>query len=447
MEALLFLILAEATHARIRDLDLRIILQRGLTDGQRAVLQGTWQQAVATLTSPTSAHAAVASQTESAVTVRAPVLFIEGGTAPVVFTNTLNLPGASPRSGAGHRSDTPLAVTIDVGEAISDLTVRYEGDIVYGSTIRLAWRIIAQHLIRKPRLQKLLFSPEAAAALDEARSDERLFRTGLNMVLLREQAEISDRLARHAPDPDVIRLRQIIALKFGALAFHTGTILGAAAKHGIAPDLADQLREGGISVHWGGNGSQLASWLDFGNYETNGIAAQLLNNLLYVSLSDAGATPDVQILPQAKSPTIKYEVIGTPAVYTGRRYGDRSAEHLRSGSGVISGETISLSIGEWVDFLDPITLGDLFEGDQTLFQKSSVQRLKRFVDLFNKLGVKLDLLDADSRIPDDDATMLSIAQRAREHYVQMQDRKESDRVVEPVFIVEVRTLIRRHGDG
>ncbi|MEL7361443.1 MAG: hypothetical protein AAFN13_05175, partial [Bacteroidota bacterium] len=449
LEALLFLILAEATHARIRTLDLRCTYPKAFSSGQLTVLQNEWDKTLRALTDSDSAHAAVAPVRGQSVTISDPSHYSEGRMATVFFSS------ASAIADARQRANTSRAMCVDVGGGTADLALLYDGDIVYDSSIRLAGKDVAKFLIRKPRLRERLFTEGGEAALRAAEDNEHLFGARLNGVLRREHARIPDELTRHAADPDVRRLRQIIALKFGALAFHSGTILGAAAKHQVAPELASRLLEGGISVHWGGNGSQLASWIDFGKYRPDGLAGTLLNNLLYFSLRDAEATPNDRMLMQAQSPRPKSEAAGGVAVYDGVGGGPSIAtsstiiieDETGPGAsasrieGVICGENITLAGGREVDFLDPITLSDLFDGDRTRFENSSGDRLKRFVDLFNKLGTKLDLLDADSRIPDDDATMLSIAQRAREHYVQMQDKRESARSVEPVFIIEVRTLI------
>lgn len=449
LESLLLLILAEATRARIRDLDLRCTYPKVFSSGQLAVLEGEWGRTLQTLTGSVSEHAVVAPVNGQAVTVGGPTHYSEGRMATVFFSS------ASAIADAKQRANTSRAMCMDVGGGTADLALLFDGDIVYDSSIHLAGKDIAAFLIRKPKLRALLFTEEGASALDAAQGNQKLFGARLNGVLRRENARIPDELNRNAANPDVSRLRQIIALKFGALAFHAGTILGAAARHGIAPGLAAQLKEGGISVHWGGNGSQFASWIDFGKYRPDGLAGKLLNGLLFYSLQDAEAVPNGRMLLQAQSPRHKHEAGGGVAVYAGvgganqrgpnpdfmlddEVGGDGAAALI---DGVICGENITLTNGREVDFLDPITLADLFDGDRTRFEKSSGERLKRFVDLFNKLGTKFDLLDADSRIPDDDATLLSVAQRAREHYVQMQDRKESDRSVEPVFIIEVRTLI------
>jgi uncharacterized protein (UPF0128 family) len=89
-----------------------------------------------------------------------------------------------------------------------------------------------------------------------------------------------------------------------------------------------------------------------------------------------------------------------------------------------------------------VNLATLFDGDKTRFARSSGDRLRRFVDLFNRLGAQFDLITADTKIPDNDATITAITEKAQDRYVQMQDRKESQRSVEPVFITEVRELMR-----
>lgn len=432
LESLLLLILAEATRANIRHLDLRCTYPKVFSREQKRVLQNEWNMTLNTLTDPASEHIAVAPVDGLAVTVNGPAHYTEGRMAAEFFSSPSAIVNIN------HRAKKANAICVDVGGGTADLALLFDEDIVYDSSIHLAGKDIAAFLIRKPRLCTLLFSKEGAAALDAAREHERLFGARLNGVLRRENADIPKQLNRNSADRDVRRLRQIIALKFGALAFHTGTILGAAARHGVAPGLTDRLREGGISVHWGGNGSKLASWVDFGKFQPDGLMGEMMNDLLFDSLHDAEATPNKRLLVQAQSPRPKEEAAGGVAVYPVER--ERGGTVARI-DGVICGETITLTDGREVDFLDSITLADLFDGDKTRFEKSSGERLKRFVSLFNKSGTDSGLLDADSRIPDDGDTMISVEQRARDHYVQMQNREESERSVEPVFIIEVRTLI------
>ena len=449
LEPVLLLILMEATRGRVRSIDLRCTYPRAFSSDQRQVLEGEWDRTLKALTDPDSPDAAVVGDPNQTVTVSSPSHHSEGKMAGVYFSS------ASAIKDARQRANTARAICVDVGGGTSDLALLYDGDIVYDSSIRIAGGDIADYIARRPKLRTALFSGEAEAALAEVQTDQRRFGARLNGVLRRENGLIPDQLNRNANNADVGQLRRLIALKFGALAFHVGTVLGAAERHGVAPGLAAKLRDGGISVHWGGNGGQLATWIDYGHYRPDGLAAKMLNGLLYYALDDAQATPNVGLLLQAQSPSPKGEAVKGVAVYEGR--GDAPAGpgadillddepggdgQARTLDGVICGETITLTDGTEVAFTDPISLQTLFDGDRTTFQASSGDRLRRFIDLFNRLGTKFDLVTADTRIPDDDATITKIVELAQGKYIEMQDRKEASRAVEPVFVTEVRELMR-----
>lgn len=452
LESILLLILMEVTRNRVKSVDLRYTYPKAFSKGEVDVLEGEWERTLQALTTPGSPVAAVGAVPNQTVSVSDPSHESEGHMVGIYFSSK------SAIEDDRQLAKTSRAVCVDVGGGTTDLALLYdgpgEGPIVYDSSIKMAGRDIAEYIARRPQLREVLFTDEAEAALRDAQTDRKLFSARLNGILRREADRIPDQLNRQATNPGVVRLRQLIALKFGALAFHVGTVLGAAERHGVAPGLTQKLKEGGISIHWGGNGGQLARWIDFGRYRPDGLAAKILNGLLYYALKDAEATPNVSMLLQAQSPSPKGEAVKGVAVYEGvggTTRGDNSDVILDdepggdgaapSVDGVICGETITLTDGTEVGFLDPITLSTLFDGDRTRFARSSGDRLRRFVDLFNRLGAKFDLITADTKMPDDDATIMAITEKAQDHYVQMQDRKETQRSVEPVFITEVRELM------
>lgn len=448
LESLLLLILAETTRRGIETVRLRCTFPKAFSDGQLTVLKGEWSRTLDALVDPDNPNALIASVRGQSVSVSDPEHHSEGRMAGVYFADR------SAISDARQRANPEKAVCIDVGGGTSDLALIYDGEIVYDSSIRMAGRDVAEFIAARPRLREALFSTAAQDALQDAVGNDKLFGARINEILRTEKGEIPDRLNRASSNAEVVQLRQLIALKFGALAFHVGTVIGAASRLGVAPELAERLKAGGISVHWGGNGGQLATWIDFGNYRADGLAAQVLNGLMYFAMADAELAPNGHLLLQMQSPRPKGEASQGVTVFNGTTstgsgpapafmdIGEPGGNDAPlTIDGVISGETLTLIDGSTVGFLDPITLGTLFRGDDLLLKQSSGDRLRRFVDLFNKLGAKFDLITADTRIPDDEPTITRITEAARGHYVEMQSRREADRAIEPVFITEVRELI------
>ncbi|MGI9089889.1 MAG: hypothetical protein ACR2GG_02160, partial [Gemmatimonadaceae bacterium] len=82
----------------------------------------------------------------------------------------------------------------------------------------------------------------------------------------------------------------------------------------------------------------------------------------------------------------------------------------------------------------------LFAGDRSTIKRITLNRLTRFIQIFNHFGVQFGLLDAGEAI--DIARMApDIEKRVRAHYVSLERFPAGKRTIEPVFIVEIRTLL------
>ncbi len=463
LEPLLLLLLAEATRNRIATLRLRCTYPKAFTLGMQQVFRNEWDETVRALidaphtpADEQNPQAAVRPVANQSVSVLGPDFYSEGKMAGHFFAHVV----------AASKADAAKAICIDVGGGTSDIALIYDGGkIVFDSSVRMAGGTVSDLLAKRPPLRKALFSQAAQDTLTEALSNPvrapKLFSATLNEVLRAERGEIPGRLNKGYQDPEVIRLRQMIALQFGALAFYAGTIIGAVGRHGVATNLASLVREGGISLHWGGNAGQLVTWIDHGRYSPDGLAAQFLNGLVHYALIDAETPAGGGLLQQAQSPAPKSEsAYGAPhfngspdtmgivknagVAYVLADEPDGAPSEARI-EGVIAGENFTLlGTAEPVGFRDVISDGVMFTPDgSTRFDKSSGDRIRRFIDLYNRLGNQLGLVTAATKAPDDAVTMQQITGAVRSRYQSMQGWSEEKRSVEPVFITEVRELIDR----
>lgn len=454
LESLFFLLMLRVTKNRYYTVHLRCTYPKSFSLSEKQTLQREYKDVFERIVGD-SEHAILAAEQDGRPDMRHPKFLNEGFAAAKYFS--------SDDVDARYRAERQRSVGVDVGGGTSDIALIYRENIVYDTSVRLAGGQIARYVQARPRLQETLFSKEAAAALRAAGTNRELFGAIFNLVLRREDAEIRRRLVDYGQGGEVLPLRHLIALQFGAVAFYVGTVLAAAARSGLAPELGAELDERGISVHWGGNASRLLGWVDLGEFSPGGMAASLLNALLHFSLHDYELPNRLPGLMQVLSHAPKAEAAGggvvsnvveeaqeatlggggASSIQLDDLYATRPGEDRPKAAslGIVSGETLLLSDGTPVGPLDEITPSLLFTANATRLQSVSGERFTRFVQLFNALGERVGLLNASTRMPADESTRLHVTGKAKDDYVKMQSLPEGERYVEPVFIAEARHLI------
>lgn len=348
------------------------------------------------------------------------------------------------------------AICIDVGGGTSDISIWLEDNIVFDASLLLAGRQLSVLIQKYNKITELLFSDKASIALDECRSDPARFSARLNIILKKEEEEIAKLLVRYANDKNIKWLRQIIALEFSALAYYTGRICFAKSK--ILPDLRERISDS-IRIHWGGNAAKLINWIDLGKYDKDGIASKILNALFYNGLDDKEQPIKPNAIGQLQSPGHKSEASGGLVVILHEKkkrhlqkvvpdfgvpgineynYNEDDAEQS---NGMIYGESIELRDGSQLNYGDIIHQNDLFSEDKTTFKSTSLQELKKFVDIFNFFGIKFGLFTQDNKIRLTDDWQRTIRDQVRAAFVEMAPKESENRIIEPVFILEVKLLL------
>jgi hypothetical protein len=217
----------------------------------------------------------------------------------------------------------------------------------------------------------------------------------------------------------------------------------------LGTNIIDKLRDR-ISLHWGGNGAKFLSWITFGKFEKEGTAVKLLNSIfqqaVLSSLSEEiPALYEIdRNITQFQSPNPKDEA-SNGAVHILWETKEE-VTHIETSEtqtdDIICGESIVLSDGRELNSLDLINKTTLFKGNTTLFKETKLTKLEEFVKLFNELCSRFGMISAEEKIQLDDKIKTILKLETHSNFKNMERMPDAKRVVEPVFITEVKTLIK-----
>lgn len=466
LKNLLFLILIEVVRRNAANVVFAYSWPKAFSDETMVYFRQTWESVYEELVLKEGrvVNAKSLESTGNTITIDPPTLNAsEGIAAGEFFASKLN-PVASSRLRIA-------SVCLDVGGGTTDISVWWNNKIIEDFSILFAGKQIASLLQKSGVLRKLLFSPEACIALEAKRENPTKFAAVLNHVLKVEEHEISARLINLANDDKVRRFRQMIAIEFGALAYYAGMVcfsVGLRNKRGDK-SLLSEIASGGISLYWGGNAAKLLNWVDLGKYREDGLAAFLLNSLFYNCLTDKTLNElAISITPaklqQVQSPRHKSEASGGLVAIDWKNQQHQNAhsnlmdaddmlvEMDETGMGaesdsvrskVICGENINIE-GRELPFYAIISDKDLFDADQTLFSSASIhslERLTKFITIINTIGIRKGFFTEDTKIILTDQERQAIINSISSEFLRNQSVKASKRIIEPIFIMEVRFMM------
>jgi len=392
-------------------------------------------------------HSGNPADNELKIVIKEPLFETEGIASGEYFASRLTIPNIEERA-----NKEIAAICMDVGGGTTDISIWYLNNIEFDASVLLAGRQIAKLLQKNSRVRELLFSKDAAIALEEKKSQSSYFSARLN--------RIQEMLVKHANNKDIQWLRQNIALEFGALAFYAAQV--CVSTNEKVGGLLSRIAHDGINLHWGGNAAKLINWIDFGKYNREGIASKILNGVFFNCLNDkelAERAVKPKALMQLQSPGHKSEASGglvvmesgiAHGVISGNKlmddYDDMEMPDLDMGgdqkfyAGIVCGENVRLTTGS-IPFFTPITNKDLFDNNNnTKFQSTTLERLTRFVDVLNFFGIKFGLFTEDTKIVLGEEQKRIIRKQVESEFIKMQRQSESQRLIEPVFITEIKLL-------
>lgn len=386
--------------------------------------------------------------------VREPKFVTEGIAAGEFFSSDKTVKLSTDRANKMGGS-----ICIDVGGGTTDYSIWFGNEIKYDASVLLAGRQIAEIMARNSRIGDHLLSPEANAALREAKGNK--FASRMNYILRREHKEISANLAKVSNIRDIVQLRRVLVVEFGALSFYAGH-LALALNRFLHGEFAGSVATSGLSLHWGGNASKMLDWIDHGKFKADGLAASFLNNLFACVVMGEVAPEaermhlDYAYLHQKQSAGHKNEAAGGIVVIDNmERAGGAAATAKPAGGfvfgqkpakttleGVVMGETISLE----QDILpyQPLTADQLFQGHTTLFKNISdaqPSQLDYFLEVLNAVGQETGFIPPGEQISLNQQERMAIRNNLRNDFARLASQEPSQRVIEPVFIMEVRYLL------
>lgn len=470
VKSLLMLLLLEVVAARAKRFKIIFSYPRAFSTNQKQRLEQAWQDAIDELTSGGGALLNVARGTdpdmlkprfsgiESEVEAVAAGEFFASRNAEGKYEN---ITIANPIDRASVET---TAVCIDVGGGTTDICIWHGNQRILDASILLAGRQIGSWIRGNAAVRELLFTRDAALALKEVEAKPAMFSARLNQVLKRQEEAITRNLIMHGTHPDIERMRRMLALEFGAIAFYTATLLIAAnriprAQGNIARDVAS-----GINLHWGGNAAKMVRWIDYGKFSDDGMAARILRAVLRNALADGKLTSPSDRVGNKQSPDHKCEVAGGLIVWdnvkefhaaqgpAGFTTGELDPELVPEGSGasgsaragldvMLMGDNIETADGR-IAYDEPISVSRLFPPpNQTIVRSVSLERLGRFLEIINHVGLRSGLFAEGKQVQLTDQLRAHIERQVRGEFSAMAMLAPAKRVVEPAFISEVRNLL------
>jgi len=224
LESLLFLLLIEVVRENVSEVRLACSYPKAFSTTNIEVFQREWERVFEKLLKYDGAiqnyrvldiHREVTADNEIKIRIKKPIFKTEGIAAGEYFASPLTIKDISQRA-----NKEIAAICLDVGGGTTDISIWYLNNIAFDASVLLAGRQLASILQTNNRVCELLFTKEAAIALEEKKNEPGYFSARLNLILKNEEERVQEMLVKHANNKDVQQLRQIIALEFGALSFY-----------------------------------------------------------------------------------------------------------------------------------------------------------------------------------------------------------------------------------
>lgn len=456
LESLMFLLLIDVVRHRIAKVEIVCSYPKAFTPTNISVFKGDWERTLKKMLEDNESVISIhrGPEDQGKLSWSKPVYEIEGIAAGHYFGNEKTIENLK------DRANIPIAaICLDIGGGTTDVSIWYDYKIVADTSVLLAGRQIAQLFQKNERVREHLFSKQGVIALDEKKNEPSFFAARLNVILKNEETRIQEMLLNHANKSDIQWLRKMLAFEFCAISFYTA-MLTAATDRVIGGSLEKQtgllhrIATDEIKLHWGGNAAKFINWIDFGKYDKDGIASKMLNALFFNCLKDVEV--NAKSLGQLQSPGHKSEVSGGLVVMPLGTHGDgadqpttsmedkygMSESHRGGGSvGTICGENIELA-DKKIDYMEAISGRDLFDNNsKTRFKSTSLDRLQRFIEIFNFFGIRFGLFTEDAKIKLTEQNQRLIRDEILSSFIKAQSLEEGQRVIEPIFIMEIRFFL------
>ncbi len=445
---LLFLIVADAVAAGIKELRFEYSFPKSYTPTRKGLIKKIWDNMLGDLllNAPiTSTFLPGSDKITLSWIDDVKHVVDEGRATGLFFSNEQTNPRGEPAS------IMTAAVCCDVGGGTTDIAVWADNGIKVDESLLIAGRDIAEAFRNKAALRHSLLPEAACVALEEVKSDSRLFGTRLNMVLRNEEKHIEQQLVRLAEDPNIQSLKRLIALEFGGIAYYCGLMTGVANQQSNG-NLGKRILSMGISLYWGGNGARLLNWLDSGKYNPEGIACGLLGNVFAHALIKTGIEiEDLDKFGYFESPSHKDEVAGGIVIQRPQTFSNTIAAPTKklvsvgpaaTSDGIIHGENLTLLDGRSKESLARINEKDIYgDAQQCMVSDIELSNLQHCVDIINTFAVETGIYKHSLTI-DFEQYRTKLLRNIMGALIAEAAKKSGERTMEPVFIIGVRELFR-----
>ncbi len=481
LKSLVFLLFIDLIQKRVKRIEFRCSYPKSFSDNQIEIYKTIWKSTIEELLykevdekipkvdklfyvkyNLDKGYYVIDTHNNGRFLIKEKPIFITEGICAGEYFSSPSLMGTTEIASIGSS-----AICIDVGGGTSDYSLWYKSKIKFDASVLLAGNQIMKFFKNNYRICDILFKKDSVDALNEVKDNERLFSSRLNYILRDEEKEIASKLAYNANNKDIAWLRRMLAIEFGALSIYAAHIC-LVINEILDFELAGKINENGIKLHWGGNAAKFISWIDFGKYDKEGISSTFLNGIFINSIMDKTLGERIikpRDLGQVQSPNHKDEASGGIVVMnaTDGNDGDQAEEIIDitekyggmmmddenpDGNGSKDVDKDILVLGEEVTVnkkvykhYESVDKTNFFSKNESLFDKTSLVQLERFIKLINFVGKNTGLFPEGSQINLSDAEKLAIKNNIINDISKLAQLSPGKRNVEPIFIMEVKYLL------
>ena len=327
---------------------------------------------------------------------------------------------------------TTGAVCIDIGGETSDISIWYNNDLYWQTSLRFAGRHIFLNLFRENLdvLRKLDVDLEDIKLLENVKDEnddlEKFYAQADALIQEKGDEWLGKVSGDYGPVPEIQLFIQLISLGVAGLLYYVGLILNYLSKNdaNFKPEIP--------SIYIGGNGSKILNWMAQGDFNSNNrMVEQCKYRLKNIIGIDNNQDVEISISGSPK------EEAAYGLVSKGAKLNINKTQF-----DILAGEAFTESGKdcEWNEILTPCRLANRLK-----VNKNRLEQIEHFINVFNAGLGENDNMSVDL----DDSLRTAIFDKLEK---ELQDYSTDDDpkniFVEPLFILALKALLdAKQGDG
>lgn len=319
----------------------------------------------------------------------------------------------------------PGMVCMDIGGETSDITIYQDNKLHWQTSLRFAGRHVFLNLLyAKPDFLNISFGADVAS-LNKTIGNRTAFYAQADALINSQGIDWLNTLPHHAGDQKVKDLIQLIAVGLSGIFYYIGLQLQYL---GNLQNYKQQMP----NVYVGGNGAKMFHWLAVGAYSSKSPINTLFKDIL-LKASGFPSQPemfDIHISPEPKAEAS----FGLVCEKTDLK--DESKKII----GVLAGELFEEG-GKKCNWDQLITAERMGRGMAT---SQKLQNLEDFINMFNSYAKSKNAVV--SAIKSDNILIDVIKKQLDDQLVNVKGKDEKAIHVEPLFISELKTLLKIKAD-